>query len=68
MVDIKRIMTTPQVRAMCYTFIAVVISIIVISLFITKPVEMIAFCVISIIGGGLLTGMNGDLGFWEYRE
>lgn len=27
-----------------------------------------AFCVISIIGGGLLTGMNGDLGFWKYRE
>ena len=27
-----------------------------------------AFCVISIIGGGLLTGMNGDLGFWEYHE
>lgn len=26
------------------------------------------FCIVSIVGAGLLTGMNGDLGFWEYHE
>lgn len=26
------------------------------------------FCVICIIVGGVLTGMNGGIGFWEYRE
>lgn len=55
MVDIKRIMTTPQVRAMVYTFIAVILSIIVISLFITKPVESIVFCIIFTITGMIIT-------------
>lgn len=26
------------------------------------------FCVISIVGGALLSAMNADLGFWEYDE